>query len=377
MLLTLAIVGLLSSGALAQESLGSYNVDIKETSVSGLSSGGFFAVQMQVAFSSFIKGAGIVAAGPYNCAGDKLYVNCMYSMTPVLTSSVQNTIKWSGSTIDDVANMKKQKVYIISGSKDATVGTTVVNQLYAYYTTTGKFVDDANVVYNKALPSAHTFPTDFDSTGNNACGTGASPYVSNCGFDGAGAILNHIYGGNLKPRAAFNHTRGAVNARAGRFIQFKQSDFITNPRTYGMDLNGYVYVPEACEKGAACRLHIALHGCLQSVQNIQLKYVQNTGFDKWADTNNIIVLYPQTYPDNALHTTPANSMMANGNACWDWLGWYGANFQVKTGTQMAAIKKMIDRIVAGHQPGGEAPGAPEEPEQCSIVCTRGNVVYKK
>ena len=36
--------------------------------MSGLSSGGFLAHQFQVAYSSLVKGAGIVAGGPYACA---------------------------------------------------------------------------------------------------------------------------------------------------------------------------------------------------------------------------------------------------------------------------------------------------------------------
>jgi poly(3-hydroxybutyrate) depolymerase len=36
--------------------------------VSGISSGGYMAVQFQVAFSKLVKGAGILAAGPYDCA---------------------------------------------------------------------------------------------------------------------------------------------------------------------------------------------------------------------------------------------------------------------------------------------------------------------
>jgi hypothetical protein len=39
--------------------LPSFNVDIKGTSVSGLSSGGYMAVQFDVAYSSFLKGAEI------------------------------------------------------------------------------------------------------------------------------------------------------------------------------------------------------------------------------------------------------------------------------------------------------------------------------
>lgn len=118
-----------------------------------------------------------------------------------------------------------------------------------------------------------------------------------------------------------------------------------------MDANGYLYVPSACEQGAACRLHIAFHGCAQSFKNIGLKYVQNTGFDKWADANNLIILYPQAYPDNLMHTTPGNGAMANGNACWDWLGWYGADFQSKTGKQISTIKKMIVQITSGVRKG--------------------------
>lgn len=40
-----------------------YNVDKDQISVSGLSSGGYFAVQFHVAFSKVIMGAGIIAAG--------------------------------------------------------------------------------------------------------------------------------------------------------------------------------------------------------------------------------------------------------------------------------------------------------------------------
>lgn len=93
----------------------------------------------------------------------------------------------------------------ISGTKDTTVSSKVMDQLYNYYVTTGKFVDASNVVYEKTLVSAHTFPTDFDSLGNNVCKTAASPYISNCKMDGAGSILKHIYG-DLNPKRTLNRT---------------------------------------------------------------------------------------------------------------------------------------------------------------------------
>ena len=48
--------------------LQSYNAAIGESSVSGISSGGFMAVQFGTAWSSIIKGVGVVAGGPFYCA---------------------------------------------------------------------------------------------------------------------------------------------------------------------------------------------------------------------------------------------------------------------------------------------------------------------
>lgn len=49
--------------------LPSYGVDLTQTSVSGLSSGGFMTTQFHTAFSSTLIGAGVVAGGPFYCAG--------------------------------------------------------------------------------------------------------------------------------------------------------------------------------------------------------------------------------------------------------------------------------------------------------------------
>jgi len=52
----------------ASEQLPALGADIAETSVSGLSSGAYMAGQIEVAHSSQIVGAGIVAGGPFACA---------------------------------------------------------------------------------------------------------------------------------------------------------------------------------------------------------------------------------------------------------------------------------------------------------------------
>src|SRR5690606_29971243 len=105
--------------------------------------------------------------------------------------------------------------------------------------------------------------------------------------------------------------------------------------------------PASCASGAQCKLHVVLHGCQQSTDKIGDKFVKNTGYSRWADTNQIILLFPQTRIDNTSRSTAKSGSLANPNACWDWIGWYGGNFAQKSGAQMAAIKAMVDRIASG------------------------------
>nr|WP_318289937.1 hypothetical protein [Paraburkholderia sp. BL8N3] len=65
----LVTVGIFTAGALHAAPLHGYGADATHTSVSGLSSGAFMAAQFDVAWSKHLVGAGIVAGGPFYCAG--------------------------------------------------------------------------------------------------------------------------------------------------------------------------------------------------------------------------------------------------------------------------------------------------------------------
>jgi hypothetical protein len=136
---------------------------------------------------------------------------------------------------------------------------------------------------------------------------------------------------------------------AANYIEFDQSAFTTNP---GMAATGWVYVPANCAGGAVCKLHVALHGCKQDAASIGDKFIKNTGYTRWADSNSIIVLFPQAKVDNTVHATAASGTLSNANGCFDWIGWYGNNFAQRGGTQMAAIKAMVDRVSSGSGAGG-------------------------
>lgn len=330
----------LSGAAHAAVTLPALNIDKTSISVSGLSSGGFMANQLGYAHSATFKGVGVFAGGPYMCAGHSNYTACMYnaSISASQLSTMQGDINnWSGSSIDAKANVAAQKVFLFVGNSDTTVGPNPMDAVNTQYTNNG-----ATPQYVKRAGAAHVFPTDFDATGNNSCATAASPYISNCGYDGAKAALTQFYG----PLNARNDAPAAAN-----YIEFDQSAYSSgNP---GMAATGWIYVPAACAGGATqCRLHVALHGCQQSYGNIGDKFIKNTGYTRWADTNRIVVLFPQTQVDNSSHSTAASGSLANPNACWDWIGWYGADFARKSGVQITAIKAMVDRIASGTGSGG-------------------------
>ncbi|WP_423228602.1 fibronectin type III domain-containing protein [Pseudaquabacterium inlustre] len=318
-------IAMLHTTVHAASALPALVLDKTQTTVSGLSSGGFMAVQLHVAYSAtFAKGAGVVAGGPFYCAEGSVTNatgRCMAHNTSIPVATLVSTTKsWATSGyIDPVANLQNSKVYLYSGTSDNTVKQAVMNDLQTYY---ASFVPSANVVYKNNIASGHAMITD--DTGSS-CATTASPYINNCGFDLAGAMLQQLYG-TLNARN--NGTLG------GSFIEYDQTAFITG---HGMATTGWAYVPAACSTGSTCKLHVVLHGCKQNTADIGTQYVKNTGYNRWADTNKIVMLYPQT-------GTGAT------NSCWDWWGYDNANYSKKSGPQMAAVKAMVDKLGSGTPP---------------------------
>ena len=69
-----ALAAILAAAAVgAAGPLPRLGVDAGSTTVSGVSSGGYMAVQFHVAHSSVVAGVGALAAGPYYCARGSLW----------------------------------------------------------------------------------------------------------------------------------------------------------------------------------------------------------------------------------------------------------------------------------------------------------------
>jgi poly(3-hydroxybutyrate) depolymerase len=331
---TLLAVGgaLISLAAFATVvTLPKYNVSVSTISVSGISSGGYMAAQMHFAYSKTIrKGAGIIAGGPVYCSQGSVFIATGPCMADTGSRDLSYLISvidtWSGNGyIDPTSNLANSKVYLFSGTIDSTVKQPVMNDLDTMYK---HYISSANIVYKNNIAAEHSLPTDYYG---NACSVNGNPYINNCNFDTAGEILKWIYG-------SLNQKN--VGTLGGSFVNFNQKAFWGNadPTNHGMANDGWAYVPANCAAGQACKLHVVFHGCKQNVATVGSQFYKNTGYNRWADTNNIIILYPQ-----------ANTTSDNPNGCWDWWGYDDVNFPAKSGGQMVAVKTMIDRIVSGNQ----------------------------
>lgn len=356
------LLWLLAAVASAQERLGSYPIDPAKVSVSGISSGAFMANQFHVAYSSLIMGAGIVAGGLYGCAVRAEDVNghpfplasvavgpCMSVpdlLEPAATYARRARYFSTRGAIDPPSGLKASRVYIFTGRHDTVVSPRTVERARDVYRELG--VAQQNIKFiGDGLPGDGAGHSWVTKAYGEACNANTSPFINKCNYDQAGEILKHIYGKMAAPAASLS----------GRFVEFAQAEFVPGGLVpeKGMWNVGYIYVPKTCEPGSAsqCALHVALHGCMQSVQALQDRFYKHAGLNEWADTNNIIVLYPQARSFEAKDMsvqTPGGLLEVNPAGCWNWFGYgYDRDYLLKSGVQITALYRMVQRMTGRDQ----------------------------
>lgn len=290
--------------------------DPQTVTMSGLSAGAFFAIQYGMAHSSEVMGVASFAGGVYHCANGNMLDADACAQDPS-TVDVQKEISFAQAhgedgSIEPITHVQGQKVFVYQGSVDAVVNPGSANKLVQFYQSLG-----AHVAAKTNLASGHGIPTQ---SFGGLCAASDAPWVLNCGYDAAGALLNYFYG-NLAPKAAMKNSN---------LTTFDQSEF----STFGDALNstGYVYIPDSCKITTNhCRLHVAFHGCMQTPAMVADAFVAHTGLNDWAESNNIVVLYPSV--DGADLT-----------GCWDWYGYTGPDYDLASAKQITAVRAMISRL---------------------------------
>lgn len=355
-----------ASRVLAAPPLPAYGIDIYQTSVSGVSSGGAMAVQMHVAYSSIMRGVGVIAGVAYGCADDPSLLlaaeralrglSCMDGSVGA-NFSIQRTTAAAGAIDDPVTNLPPQKVWLFSGYNDGLVRRAAMNAVADYYQ---HYVDPSNVnpgqiFYQINSHAPHALITN--NYGGKCLGSNAK-YINNCNYDAARHLLEHIYG-QLNPPSSSSSIGSILSFDQGEFVRAVDPTLV--PAFIGLADNGYVYVPQAC-KTETCRVHVVFHGCKQYEGLVGNAVYKHAGYNQWAATNKIIVLYPQTVDNAAL----------NPNGCWDWWGLNdilprNREFTRKDGYQIAAIKRMLDRLAGGPAHSGGSSGSFGMPQNFSVA----------
>jgi len=344
--------------------LSGYDADLTQCSVSGLSSGAFMTVQLHLAHSAMFVGAGVIAGGPYRCAesfrgasfiAEDAYVQnalfvCMNPLTPQVGPNPERLLAIARQTasdqlIDPLHHLADARIYIFTGSEDTVVNSSVVQTTRRFYELLG--VPAGNLMFVGDVPAGHAILTT--NLEDNPLDANRPPYINRLpgtrmqSWD----ILEHIYGPLNPP----------TERLGGRLIRFDQREFFDGASRASMSAYGYAYVPKEVEDGAPCRIHVALHGCKQGYNYVDLidgrpdrandppygnRYITSTGYNEIADTNHIVVLYPQAegIDDGATQ---------NPEGCWDWWGYScpdadRPDYYSKQAIQIRAIHTMLQRL---------------------------------
>lgn len=347
--------------------LPSFDVDLNQCSVSGLSSGAFMSVQLHLAHSSMFAGAGIVAGGPWCCAGsypgpaplagDARVQNALFvCMNPLIPGAGPDAAALarqaidaaSHGLIDPVEHLSQDRLYIFTGLADSVVASSTVRATRDFYRALG--VPQGNLCFVDHVDAGHALLTT--NLEDNPLDANQPPYLNRA--PGARPqshdILEHIHG-PLKP---------AVDRPAGRLMRFDQREFFDHETRASMSAYGYVYVPPGVLKGRPARVHVVLHGCKQGANYVDfvdgrpdrgnnppygLRYVTTTGYNEMADANDLIVLYPQAEGIDDGRTQ-------NPEGCWDWWGYSCVDpdrpdFHTRDAIQIRALHGMLQRL-GGH-----------------------------
>lgn len=316
-----------ATATLAAEPLPRLDIAPGSLTVSGVSSGGYMAVQYHVAHSGAVSGAGVIAAGPWFCAQDSLSKalgECLKAAdggpdAATLVRALRDAA--ARVEVDDPAGLTADRVWLFHGSRDVTVGRPVSDALADFYRA---FLPAERLRYETGIAAAHGVPT-LDAGGS--CDTAGTPWINDCDYDAAGEMLGFLYGGLAAP---------AAKSGAGRLVAFDQHRYATAGARASLAPLAYLYVPGRCRAGARCRVHVAFHGCRQGTEFVGRAFVENAGYNRWAEANDIVVLYPQV--------AKSYVMPMNPQGCWDWWGYTGSDYATRNGAQVESVEHMLAAI---------------------------------
>lgn len=327
-LIALALAAAGCSSRAAAPVLPALDIDPQRVAVAGLSSGAYMATQTHLALSDRVHGAALIAGGPYGCAGGDLNQAlgpCMAAQPKApeiepLLARVRERAK--AGSIGALVNLADDRVLVLHGREDSKVAPAVGAAAAALYQ--GLLADAPGLKIEASLDGSfgHLLPKAGEG---DECANPAAPFIGRCGLDAAGLVFQTLYGGA---------TKDVSEEAKGELRRFDQIAFTGEGPDPLLADEGFIYLPPQCMDGK-CGLLVAFHGCQQNADKVGEAFVRDGGFNRWADAFDVAVLYPQTR---------ASFAPLNPNACWDWWGYSGADYDTRSGTQLQWLSRALDAL---------------------------------
>lgn len=317
------------------------HVDPARITVAGLSAGAYMATQSHLAWPGVFSGAALVAGGPWGCANGQLakaLSTCMKGEpapdVAALTARARRAA--DAGKLGPMRDLAGSRVYVLHGKDDTLVAANVSKAAVQFYATLRAAMPALNamqITWDGNRSFGHNLPV---AQSGDDCRASKSPYLGHCGFDAAGEIFSRLYG----PAAQ------AAQAATGELRSFDQTRFRPGGRDAYLAETGYSYVPRACLQGASCGVMVVFHGCKQNADAVGETFVRGAGFNRWADVYHVAVLYPQVR---------ASYAPLNPQACWDWWGYSGADYDTRQGVQQQWLMRALSALgVPGTAASGKA-----------------------
>ncbi len=297
-------------------------IDPQAITVSGISSGAAAAQQLHIARSDLFGGSAVIAGVPFGCSEGDLGLalgRCIGKEDgPVPVQPLIDAVGQAAAEgrIADPAALADDRAWVFHGTLDQAVGKKVSDATFAVYQA---FLPGESVVYIDDIEAAHLFPTLNDGT---ECTSSMSPWVGACDYDAAGELLSFLYPGLTPPDSAQRQLMPVL-------------EVVTLPDagSAGLADEALIFRPPACPAGG-CRLHLVLHGCMQSREQLGDVFAASSGYLPWAEANGIVLAFPQVKP------SPRNPL-----GCWDWWGYSSDAFLDRDGTQMRVLTAWLESML--------------------------------
>ncbi|MBW8366346.1 MAG: hypothetical protein K0M70_00595 [Arenimonas sp.] len=289
-------------------------VDPDRIAVAGLSSGAYMATQTHVSWSDRLRGAALLAGGPYACAGGSLDVAlglCMTGQPDAARLAGRVRDRAAGGFVAPLSGLAGDRVYVLHGRRDATVSASVSRAGESLYAALSEEAGGIALRWDGGRDFGHVMPTIDRGVD---CIVGGSPYLGACGFDAAGDAMAWLFG----------DPAGAVGEASGELRAFDQDALLPDGEDALLADSGWLYLPRACAAGESCGVLVVFHGCQQNADAIGEVFARDAGFNRWADVHRVAVLYPQTR---------SSYLPLNPKACWDWWGYSGPDYDTRRGLQ--------------------------------------------